>query len=83
MTKTSIKTPYSHFLINPLADTRGQVQLCQSLIVNLFGKGDSPCTKDFPDVKIKRQILDHYLKDICKITSFYGIFTIEITSPNP
>ena len=31
---------------------------------------------------MKRQILDHCLKDICNITSFYGIFTIEIASPN-
>ena len=36
----------------------------------------------FPDVKIKRQLLDHYLKGICSLTSQYGIYTIEIRSPN-
>ena len=39
-------------------------------------------TKDFPDVKIKRQILDHYIKSICCLTSHFGIYTIEIMSPN-
>ena len=39
--------------------------------------------QEFPEVKIKRQIIDPYLKDICNITSYYGIFTIEITSPKP
>ena len=47
------------FLINPSADARGQVQFCQNSIVKLFEKGDSPCTKEFLDVKIKRQLLDH------------------------
>ena len=37
---------------------------------------------EFPDVKIKRQLLDHYLKRICSLTSQYGIYTIEIRSPN-
>ena len=36
----------------------------------------------FPDVKMKRQLLDHYLKGICSLTSHYGIYTIEIRSPN-
>ena len=70
------------FLIHPQVEAREQVQFCQNLIVNLFEKGDSPCTKKFPDVKIKRQLLDPYLKDICKKTSQYGVFTIEISSPN-
>ena len=30
----------------------------------------------------KRQFLDHYLKAICKIKSQYGIYTLEISSPN-
>ena len=32
--------------------------------------------------KIKRQLLDHYLKGICTLTSQYGIYTIETRSPN-
>ena len=36
----------------------------------------------FPDVKIKRQLLDYYLKGICSLTSHFGIYTIEIRSPN-
>ena len=47
MKKTTKKIPFSYFLINPLAETRGQVQFGQNLIANLFEKGDSPCTKEF------------------------------------
>ena len=50
------------FLISPLVEPRGQIDFCQNLIANLFKKGESPCTKEFPDVKIKRKLLDHYLK---------------------
>ena len=39
------------------------------------------CTREFPDVKIKRKLLDHYLKGICSLKSQYGIYTIEIKSP--
>ena len=70
------------FLIHPQAEARGQVQLSKNLMANLFEKGDSPCTNDFPDVKINRQFHDHYLKGICSLTSQYGIYTIEIISPN-
>ena len=64
------------------ADTdRGQHIFCQNLLVNLFEPGISPCKTEFPDVKIKRQIIDHYLKDICNITQQYGIYSIEFTSP--
>ena len=48
---------------------RGQVQFCYNLIVSLFEKVYSPCKQEFPEVKIKRQNRDHYLKDICNITS--------------
>ena len=54
---------------------------CQSLIANLFERGVSPCTAEFPEVKIKRQILDHYLKGICNLTQQYGIYTIERQTP--
>ena len=70
------------FLISPLTEARGQVQCCQNLIANLFEKGESPCTREFSDGKIKRQLLDHYLKGICSLTSQYGIYTKEIRSPN-
>ena len=39
------------FLKHPTAEAREQVQFCQNLIINLIEKGDSPCTKEFPDVK--------------------------------
>ena len=65
------------------ADTdRGQHIFCQNLLTNLFEPGITPCRQEFPDVKIKRQIIDHYLKDICNITQQYGIYSIEFTSPN-
>ena len=70
------------FLIDSLTDAREQVHFCQNLIANLFEKGESPCTKEFPDVKIKRQHLDHYLKGICSLTSQCEIYTVEIRSPN-
>ena len=51
------------FLINSLSDDRGQIQFfSQNLIANLFEKGISPCTAEFPEVKVKRKIIDHYLK---------------------
>ena len=70
------------FLINSLTDDRRQTQLGLNLIANLFDKGISPCTAEFPEVQIKRQIIDHYLKGICNLTQQYGIYTIEIHSPS-
>ena len=70
------------FFKKPLNDPfRGKVQFCYNLIVYLLEKGVSPCKQEFPEVQIKRQILDHNLKDIYNITSLYGMFTIEIASP--
>ena len=42
---------------------RGQTKFCRNLLINLFEPGISPCKTEFPDVKIKSQIID-----ICKIT---------------
>ena len=69
------------FLIDSL-DDRGQTRFCKNLLVNLFEPGISPCKAEFSDVKIKRQIIEHYLKDICNLTQQYGIYTIEFSSPN-
>ena len=30
---------------------RGQVQVCNNLIVNLFKEGNSPCKQEFPEKK--------------------------------
>ena len=49
------------FLISPLTEARRQVQFCQNLNEIFFKKGESPCTREFPDVKTKRQFLNHYL----------------------
>ena len=49
----------------------------------MFEPGISPCKAELPDVKIKRQIFEHYLKDICNSTQQYGIYTIEFSTPNP
>ena len=70
------------FLINSLTDDREQTQFCQNLIANLFERGNSHCTTEFPEVKIKRQIIDHYLKGICNIAQQYGIYIIEISLPS-
>ena len=72
----------SSFIIASLTDDRGQTKFCQTLIANLFERGISPCKAEFPEVKIKRQIIDHYLKGICNLTQQYGIYTIEIQSPS-
>ena len=70
------------FLISLLSEPRGKLEFRKNLIANLFEKGESPCTKEFPDVKINRQLLDHYIEGICSLTSYFGIYTIEIISPN-
>ena len=68
--------------IQPHSDpTRGQVPFCHNLIVNLFEKGNRPCKQEFPESRIKRRILDYYLKGICNTTSKYAIITIEVLSP--
>ena len=41
------------FLLSPLSEPRFQLKLCKNLIASLFEKGESPCTIEFPDVKIK------------------------------
>ena len=69
------------FLIDSL-DGRGQTQFCRNLLVKLFEPGIGPCKAEFPDIKIKRQIIEHYLKDICNLTQQYGIYTIEFSTPN-
>ena len=69
------------FLIDSLDDRR-QHDFCKYLLVNLFEPGISPCKAEFPDVKIKRQIIEHYLKDICNLTQQYEIYTIEFSTPN-
>ena len=68
------------FLIDSLQD-RGQTRFCKNLLVNLFEPGISPSKAEFPDVKIKRQIIEHYLKNICNLTQQYGIYTIEFSTP--
>ena len=70
------------FIIISLTDDRGQIKFCQNLIANLFEKGISPCRAEFPDVKIKRQTVDHYLKGICTPSHQYGIYKIELQSPS-
>ena len=43
-------------------------------------QGSSPCKTEFPDIRKRRQLLDHYVKDIAKITQQYGIYTIGIST---
>ena len=38
-------------------DNRGQHDLYKNFLLNLFEPGISPCKTEFPDVKIKRQII--------------------------
>ena len=68
------------FVINSFSD-RGQTRFCKNLLVNLFEPGISLCKSEFPDIKMKRQIIEHYLKDICNLIQQYGFCTIEISTP--
>ena len=68
------------FIIDSETD-RGQIKFCKNLLINLFEPGISPCKTEFPDIKIKRQLIDNYIKDIAKITQQYGIYTIEVHTP--
>ena len=47
----------------------------------MFEPGISPCKSEFPDIKIKRQIIEHYLNDTFSLTQQHGIYTIEISTP--
>ena len=47
----------------------------------MFEPGISPCKAEFPNVKIKIQIKEPYLKNICNLTQQYGIYTIEFSTP--
>ena len=81
----SDNSPYDEevypFLIDA-PDNRGQHGFCKNLLVNFFEPGIRPCKAEFPDIKIKRQIIEYYLKDICNLTQQYGIYTIEFSTPN-
>ena len=47
----------------------------------MFEPRISPCKSEFPDIKIKRQSIEHYLKDISNLTQQYDIYTIEFSTP--
>ena len=68
------------FNIVSLTDDRGQVHFRNNLIANFFRQEISPCKAEFPEIKIKRQIVGHYLKAICNLTQQYGIYTIELST---
>ena len=68
------------FLINSLTEDRGQIQFCINLIGNVIEQGISPCKTEFPEIKIKRQIVDNFLKGIYNLTQQYGIYTIEFST---
>ena len=65
-------------VIHPQCDSAsGQVQFYRNLNAIFFKKGRSPCTQEFPEVRIWRKLIDHYNEDTCNITSYYGMFTIK------
>ena len=68
------------FIIISLTEDRGQTQFCLNLIANIFEQRISPCKAEFPKLKIKRQIDDHYIKGIGNLTQQYGIYTIELST---
>ena len=68
------------FIIISLTEDRGQTQICHNLIANIFKQGISPCKAGFPEIKIKRQTVDRYIKGICNLTQQNGIYTIELST---
>ena len=68
------------FIIISLTEEREQIQFCHNLIAKIFEQGISPCKAEFPEIKIKRQIVDHYIKGICNLTQQYGIYTKELST---
>ena len=60
------------FLIDS-PDDRGQHDFCKNLLVKMFEPGIIPCKAEFSDVKVKRQIIENYLKDICNLTQQYDL----------
>ena len=68
------------FIIISLTEDRGQIQFCHNLIANIFEQGNSPCKAEFPEIKIKRQVVDHYIKGICNLTQQNEIYTIELST---
>ena len=70
------------FIIYSITEYRGQRQFCTNLFANVLEQGISPCKAEIPEAKIKRQIIDHYLKGICNLTQPYGIYTIEFSTEN-
>ena len=68
------------FIIILLTEDRGQTQFCHNRIAKIFEQGISPCKAEFPEIIIKRQIVDHYIKGICNLTQQYGIYTIELSA---
>ena len=67
------------FIIISLTEDREKTQFCHNLIANIFEQGISPCKAEFLEIKIKRQIVDHYLNGICNLTQKYGIYAIELS----
>ena len=68
------------FIIISLTEDRGQTQFCHNLMANIFEQGISPCKAEFPEIKIKRQIVDHYIKRKCNLTHQYRVYTIELST---
>ena len=78
--KSPDKNSVFPFIKNSITEDRGQRIFCVNLIANVFKQGISPCKAEFPEVKIKRQIIDHYLEGICNLTQPHGIYTIEFST---
>ena len=68
------------FIIISLTENRGQTQFCHNLIAKKFEQGIRPSKAKFPEIKIKRQIVDHYIKGICNLTQQNGVYTIELST---
>ena len=80
MTNVQTKTWFSHLSSFNSLTTEDTQNFCHKLITKIFEQGSSPCKAEFPEIKIKRQIVDQYIKGICNLTQKYGNYTIEFST---
>ena len=61
-------------IITSLTDDRGKTKFCQNLITPLFERGVTPYTAEFPEVKIKKQIVDQSQRNIKPNTTVRNLY---------
>ena len=79
MTKVQTKTRFFHLSSFHSLTTEDKHNFVITKSQIKFEQGISPCKAEFPEIKIKRQIVDHYIKGICNLTQQCGTYIIELS----